>query len=97
MSDRHEIAASPLRATATLRHPAEAHPRLTEVRPAPVGAAASIPPPFTPPAPQAGFEALMQFTLMLEDELAEVERRSLAHSEQFRPPFPATLPAHTKP
>jgi hypothetical protein len=43
----------------------------------------SVPPPMTPPAPNAGFQALMEFTYMLEYELAAVERRALEHSEAY--------------
>lgn len=52
----------------------------TEPRPEP---GKSAPPPMTPPAPNAGFQALMEFTYLLEYELAAVERRALDHSEVF--------------
>lgn len=43
------------------------------------------PHPAMPPMPDAGFEALMQFTEMLEQELAASERRALAHVRPRRP------------
>ncbi|HUV32930.1 MAG TPA: hypothetical protein VMW31_05100 [Devosiaceae bacterium] len=56
--------------------------------PAPAGevAVAAGPHPASPPAPNAAFEAMMQFTEMLEQEVAEAERRALAHGREWRVP-----------
>ncbi len=63
-------------------------PRPPEGRPEPAQAAGGpMPHPATPPVPEAGFEALMEFTEMLEAEVAASERRALAHVK--RPATPS--------
>lgn len=67
-------------------------PRPPEGRPEPAEAAEpSMPHPATPPVPESGFRALMEFTEMLEAELAASERRALTHVKR-----PAAPPDGTK-
>jgi hypothetical protein len=53
------------------------------VTPSPKPESEKSAPPMTPPAPNAGFQALMEFTYLLEYELAAVERRALEHSDAY--------------
>lgn len=66
-------------------------PRPPDERPTPSeGTPQAMPHPATPPVPEAGFKALMEFTEMLEAELAAVEDRTLANLRR-----PAALPERT--